>query len=58
MKITVTGRKLHITDGIRDHLNKKMNKTISDINDETDIHVCLSLEKHHQFAAFAVKKRD
>ena len=27
MKLTVTGRKIEITDGIRDHLNNKINKT-------------------------------
>ena len=57
MKITVTGRKIHITDGIRDHLNRKMNKKITNLDDETDIHVSLSVEKHHQFTEFAVKKR-
>ena len=57
MKITVIGRKIHITDGIRDHLNRKMNKSITDLDDKTDIHVSLSVEKHRQFAEFTVKKR-
>ena len=57
MKITVTGRKIHITDGIRDHLNRKMNKKITNLDDETDIHVSLSVEKYRHFAEFTVKKR-
>ena len=28
MKLTVTGRKIHITDGICNHLIRKMNKTM------------------------------
>ena len=56
MKITVTGRKIHITDGIRDHLNRKMNKKITNLDDETDIRVSLSVEKHRHFAECTVKK--
>ena len=57
MKITVTGKKFYITDGIRDHLNRIMNKTIPNLDDETDIHVSLSVEKHRHFAEFTVRKR-
>ena len=57
MKIAVTGRKFHITDGIRGHLNRKLNKTITDLDDDTDIHVSLSVEKYRHFAEFTVKKR-
>jgi ribosome-associated translation inhibitor RaiA len=37
MKFTVTGRKIEITDGIRDHLQKKMSKTIHDLGDDVDV---------------------
>ena len=50
MKLTVTGRKLEITDGIRDHLNNKINKTIADLNKAADVHITLSVEKHRHFA--------
>ena len=46
MKITVTGRKIGITDGISNHLNKIMNKTITGLGDAADIHVTLSVEKY------------
>ena len=55
MKITVTGRRIEITDGIRDHLNKKMNKTITDLGNATDVHVALSVEKHRHFAEITLK---
>ena len=57
MKITVTGRKFHSTDGIRVHLNRKMDKTIDNLDDETNIHGSLSTEKHHHFAEFTVNKK-
>ena len=57
MKITVTGRKIDIIEGIRDHLNRKINKTITDIDDETDVHVSLSVEKYRHFAEFTINKR-
>ena len=57
MKITVTGRKIHITDGIRNHLNRKMNKTITDLDDKTDIYISLSVKKYRHFAELTLKKR-
>ncbi len=57
MKLTVTGRKIEITDGIRDHLNNKMDKTISDRSEATDVHVALSVEKHRHFAEITVKTK-
>ena len=57
MKLTVTGRKIEITDGIRDHLKNKMDKTISDLGETADIHVALSVEKHRHFAEITVKTK-
>ena len=37
MKLTVTGRNIDITDGIRGHLQNKMDKTISDLGEEADV---------------------
>jgi putative sigma-54 modulation protein len=55
MKLTVTGRKIEITDGIRTHLNNKMNKTIVDLGEAADVHVALAVEKHRHFAEITVK---
>ncbi|MBT6718371.1 MAG: ribosome-associated translation inhibitor RaiA [Nitrospina sp.] len=58
MKLTVTGRKIEITDGIRDHLNNKMEKTISDLGEAADVHVALAVEKHRHFAEITVKTKE
>ena len=57
MKVTVAGRNIEITDGIREHLQSKMDKTIHDLGDEADVHVALSVEKHRQFAEVTVKTK-
>ena len=57
MKLTVTGRNIEITDAIRDHLNKKMSKTIKDLGEVADVHVALAVEKHRHFAEITVKTK-
>ena len=57
MKLTVTGRKIEITDGIRTHLNDKMTKTIADLCEAADVHVALAVEKHRHFAEVTVKTK-
>ena len=44
MKLTVAGRNIEITDGIRGHLQSKMEKTIQELSEEADVHVSLSTE--------------
>ena len=58
MKLTVTGRNIEITDGIRNHLNDKMDKTIADLGEAADVHVALSVEKHRHFAEVTVKTKN
>ena len=58
MKLTVTGRNIEITDGIRNHLNDKIDKTIADLGEAADVHVALSVEKHRHFAEVTVKTKD
>ena len=55
MKLTVTGRNIEITDGIRNHLNDKIDKTIAYLGEAADVHVALSVEKHRHFAEVTVK---
>ena len=57
MKLTVTGRKIEITDGIRTHLNDKMTKTINDLGEAADVHVALAVEKHRHFAEVIVRTK-
>ena len=57
MKLTITGRKLEVTDGIRDHLNDKISKTIADLDETADVHIALSVEKHRHFAEITLKSK-
>ena len=57
MKLTVTGRNIEITDGIRNHLNDKIDKTLADLGEAADVHVALSVEKHRHFAEVTVKTK-
>ncbi len=57
MKLTVAGRNIEITDGIREHLQNKMDKTINELGEKADIHVALSVEKHRHFAEVTVKTK-
>lgn len=57
MKLTVTGRNIEITDGIREHLQSKMDKTINDLVEKADIHVALNVEKRRHFAEITVKTK-
>ena len=57
MKLTVTGRKIEVTDGIRNHLNDKISKTIADLDETADVHVALSVEKHRHFAEIILKTK-
>ena len=57
MKLTLAGRKIEITDGIRDHLNDKISKTITDLDETADVHIILSVEKHRHFAEITLKTK-
>ena len=57
MKLTITGRKIEVTDGIRDHLNDKIGKTIADLDETADVHIALSVETHRQFAEITLKTK-
>ncbi len=57
MKLTVTGKKLEITDGIRDHLNNKISKTIAELHKAADVHITLSVEKYRHFAEITLKAK-
>ncbi len=49
MQITVTGRHFEITDALRQHIESKIHKLTRYLNDVTEVHVVLSVEKHrHQ----------
>ena len=57
MKLTLSGRNIEITNGIREHLQSKIDKTIHEIGEGTDVNVTLSVEKHRHFADITLKKK-
>lgn len=57
MKLTVTGRKIEITEAIKQHMSQKMEKTIKDLGESADVHVALSIEKHRHFAEITIKTK-
>lgn len=57
MKLTVAGKNIEITEGIKEHLTRKMDKTITGLADHADVHVVLAAEKHRQFAEITVKTK-
>lgn len=50
MQLTVTGRHFEITDPLRQHIDGKMSKLSRYIDNVTDVHVVLSVEKHRHTA--------
>ena len=57
MKFTVAGIKIKITQAIEDHLNKKIEKSLSSLPESADVHVALTVEKHRHFAEVTVKDK-
>jgi len=57
MKLTVAGRHLKITQAIEDHLHKKMEKALKNLNEAADVHVALAVDKHRHFAEITLKTK-
>lgn len=57
MKLTVAGIKIKVTQGIEDHLHKKIEKSLKSLPESADVHVALTVEKHRHFAEVTVKDK-
>jgi len=57
MNIEITGRHIDITPAIRDFTSGKLSKLDRWIDDVTEVHVILSVEKHRHIAEIVVKAR-
>jgi putative sigma-54 modulation protein len=57
MRINITGRHVEITDALRGHIEKKLDKLSSYGDNITDVRVVLSVEKYRQFAEITVSGR-
>ncbi len=50
MQVSVTGRHVEITDGIREHVYRKLRRELDDFPRITSVHVILAVEKHRHIA--------
>ena len=57
MNLKITGKGLKITDGIRNHLDSKLNKIFHDLDEDTSVHIFLSVEKDRHIAEVNLKKK-
>jgi len=54
MNLTITGKNIEVTEGIKTHLTRKMGKTIDGLEERADVHVILAAEKHRHLAEITV----
>ena len=57
MKMTVTGRNIDITDAIKNHLNCRLDKISTSLNESIDMHISLHVDKHRHIAEVTVKQK-
>lgn len=55
MQITVTGRHFEISDPLRQHIEEKLGKLSRYLDDVTEAHVVLSVEKHRHLAEVTIQ---
>ncbi|MBI4830137.1 MAG: ribosome-associated translation inhibitor RaiA [Candidatus Lindowbacteria bacterium] len=58
MQIAVTGRHVEVTDPIRAHIEKKLQKIRSYFDHIIDVRVVLTVEKYRQFAEITISGRN
>jgi len=57
MRTSITGRHVEITDALKGHIEKKLDKLSSYGNNIVDVRVVLSVERYRQFAEITVSGR-
>ncbi len=50
MKVSVTGRKMEMTEALNDHIEEKLRGIKKFLNEAKDVHIVLSVEKHRHSA--------
>ncbi len=54
MKFIITGRRIQITDGLRDRIHKKIGKLDKFFHDDIEAHVTLEVEKERQMVEVTI----
>ncbi len=55
MQVHITGRHVEITDGIRDHIYDKAERTLTGLSRIEDVRVVLELQKHESIVEVLVQ---
>ena len=50
MKVSITGRKMEMTEALNEHIKEKIRGIKKFLNEVKDVHIVLSVEKHRHFA--------
>lgn len=58
MQVHITGRHIEITDGIRDHIYSKLDRSLSGLTRVQDVQVVLELQKQTHMAEVVVKGKN
>jgi len=58
MQVHITGRHVEITDGIRDHIYAKLERSLSGLSRVQDVQVVLELQKRTHTAEVIVKGKN
>lgn len=54
MKIIITGKNIDVTEGLKERVTKKINKLDKFFNNETEVHVTLSVQKSRQIVEVTI----
>ncbi len=58
MQVHITGRHVEITDGIRDHIYDKVERTLNDLPRIEDVRIILDLQKRIHFVEVLVQGKN
>jgi putative sigma-54 modulation protein len=58
MQVHITGRHVEVTDGIREHIYSKVERTLIDFPRVEDVRIVLDLQKLHHFAEVLVQGKN
>ncbi len=58
MQVHITGRHVEITDGIRDHIYDKAERTLTGLSRIEDVRVVLELQKHESIVEVLVQGKN
>jgi putative sigma-54 modulation protein len=57
MQITITGQNIDVTAAIREHVNDKLDRIVRHVDNATDTHIVLHVEKTRHLAEATVNVR-